>query len=46
MRSYGRIEICLTTVIIQKTVNVLIQQPKKLSANLKRLLIERETNVT
>ena len=27
-----RIEICLTTVIIQKTVNFLIQQTKKLSA--------------
>ena len=28
-------KICFTTVIIQKTVNVLIQQTKKLSANLK-----------
>ena len=35
MRSYGRIEIYLTTVIIQKTANFLIQQIKKLSVNLK-----------
>ena len=30
MRSYGRIEIYLTTVIIQKTANFLIQQIKKM----------------
>ena len=35
MRSYGRIEIYLTTVIIQKTAKFLIQQIKKLSVNLK-----------
>ena len=35
MRSYGRIEIYLTTVIIQKTANFLVQKIKKLSANLK-----------
>ena len=35
MRSYGRIEIYLTTVIIQKTANFLIQQIKTFSVNLK-----------
>ena len=35
MRSYGRIEICLATLIIEKTVNFYIQQIKKLSSNLK-----------